>query len=220
MKTQNFKLGPVLSMTCSVALSLLASASLMSCSTTRALKAVDCEVKPDAFGACAVDAGLSKQEIEKFASYCESRNVKTDRDAIERARVAREKEVCLTPRGVFELQFRASAGINGPVTCPKDLTITKDQQRAVEDGKAAAFAFGKKDPNGNELAHAQQRRFNADRNGYDVGLSDRTVLIDTREDLATRDTYRNQFEKIIDSYSGVVEQELVTERRCTVNGPF
>lgn len=200
---------------------LLSSLSgLAACSTTKSFRSNDCEVAPSAYGQCAVEAGLPRKQFEKLASYCSSHSPSFDLAAFDQARSAHEKELCSTPKGVFELQFRSSAGINGSEACPKEYLTSNELKKASEDGKAAAFAYSQKDLNDNELAHAQQRRFNADRNGYDIGLSDRTALIDTRPDMGVRDTYRNQFEKIIDSYNGVVEQELISARRCSPNGKF
>lgn len=194
--------------------SVAALLAVSACCSTESLRKADCEQPPIVTGQCAVDAGLPAKNFDKLKTFCEKQNLTFDLVAFEKARVARENELCSTPKGVFELQFRTSAGLNGQVTCPKDLLTTKELQQATEDGKAAAFAYSQKDLNENELAHAQQRRFNADRNGYDVGLSDRTVLIDTRQNTGTRDSYKNQFDKIIAAYPGVVEQELVAKRAC------
>jgi hypothetical protein len=197
---------------------VLCACVLSACSSSTQFRKSDCDQTPTHYGTCAADLGIRKETFTKLAQYCANEAKTFDLNAFESSRVQREKEICSKPSGVFKLQFKASANLNGPVTCPRELLVSDGLRRADEDAKAAAHAYLQKDVNEAALAKSQERRFNADRNGYDVGLSDRTFLMDNREESATRDSYRNQFRKILASYPDLREEEITEDLRCNSEG--
>ena len=123
-------------------------------------------------------------------------------------------ETCSSPASVFKINFRKTARLQGPFECSKSTLTSAELKQADKDAKAAAFAYSQRNMTETDLAKTQERRFNADRNGYGVGLADRAYLGESRQDSGLRESYRNQFEKILAGYPSVIEEDLTQDSAC------